>query len=280
MELVLPSRAQVWRHQDGISSQAGVGTHFPHLQGLIHLPYKCLDGYGEQLPFNLTGESGEMKGIKVRVLREPGKGKFLFTSSKIKRRKAEAERGIWNFWEGTQGFSCCPWQRLWPQFLLLSRTGAMSKLIKAITDMMQSSQGSARKGKKPEPFSRSEFKKLIQQEFAPVKVPARAGVGRDGGKGAGGIFRGGRGGWGVLRQPPHIQGWAGISPRLDFPWGLSRKAPAPCPGPAVPLFLRAMGGRGRGRSGCDPGSAPLAPGFGRPPALAEGIPARPRFGRG
>ncbi|KAM4755600.1 uncharacterized protein ACIQIH_019476 isoform 1-T2 [Cyanocitta cristata] len=45
----------------------------------------------------------------------------------------------------------------------------MSKLIKAITDMMQSSQGNARKGKKPEPFSRSEFKKLIQQEFAPVK---------------------------------------------------------------------------------------------------------------
>uniref|UniRef100_A0A8C0U1Q3 Uncharacterized protein n=1 Tax=Cyanistes caeruleus TaxID=156563 RepID=A0A8C0U1Q3_CYACU len=45
----------------------------------------------------------------------------------------------------------------------------MSKLIKAITDMMQSSQGNARKGRKAEPFSRSEFKKLIQQEFAPVK---------------------------------------------------------------------------------------------------------------
>jgi len=46
----------------------------------------------------------------------------------------------------------------------------MSKLIKAITDMMESYQGNARKGKKSEPFSRSEFKKLIQQEFAPVKV--------------------------------------------------------------------------------------------------------------
>ncbi|KAM6309430.1 uncharacterized protein O3Q21_012089 [Podargus strigoides] len=45
----------------------------------------------------------------------------------------------------------------------------MSKLIKAITDMMESYQGNARKGKKSEPFSRSEFKKLIQQEFAPVK---------------------------------------------------------------------------------------------------------------
>ncbi|XP_015739848.1 uncharacterized protein LOC107324383 [Coturnix japonica] len=42
----------------------------------------------------------------------------------------------------------------------------MSKLIKAITDMMD---GSARRGKKSESFSRSEFKKLIQQEFAPVK---------------------------------------------------------------------------------------------------------------
>uniref|UniRef100_A0A8C3QXD4 Uncharacterized protein n=1 Tax=Cyanoderma ruficeps TaxID=181631 RepID=A0A8C3QXD4_9PASS len=46
----------------------------------------------------------------------------------------------------------------------------MSRLIKAITDMMQSSQSSASKGKKPERFSRSEFKKLIQQEFAPVKT--------------------------------------------------------------------------------------------------------------
>ncbi|RMB90681.1 hypothetical protein DUI87_32945 [Hirundo rustica rustica] len=45
----------------------------------------------------------------------------------------------------------------------------MSRLIKAITDMMQSSQGSTRKGRKSESFSRSEFKKLIQQEFAPVK---------------------------------------------------------------------------------------------------------------
>ncbi|KAM4644488.1 uncharacterized protein AAGF69_014546 [Amazona ochrocephala] len=45
----------------------------------------------------------------------------------------------------------------------------MSKLIKAITDMMESYQGNAKKGKKSEPFSRSEFKKLIQQEFAPVK---------------------------------------------------------------------------------------------------------------
>lgn len=42
----------------------------------------------------------------------------------------------------------------------------MSRLIKAITDMMD---GSARRGKKSESFSRSEFKKLIQQEFAPVK---------------------------------------------------------------------------------------------------------------
>ncbi|RLV84405.1 hypothetical protein DV515_00016271 [Chloebia gouldiae] len=48
-----------------------------------------------------------------------------------------------------------------------SRTGAMSRLIKAITDMMQSSQGSPRKGRKSETFSRSEFKKLIQQEFVP-----------------------------------------------------------------------------------------------------------------
>uniref|UniRef100_A0A803W4S4 S100/CaBP-9k-type calcium binding subdomain domain-containing protein n=1 Tax=Ficedula albicollis TaxID=59894 RepID=A0A803W4S4_FICAL len=47
----------------------------------------------------------------------------------------------------------------------------MSKLIKAITDMLQNPQGSTRKGRKPEPFSRSEFKKLIQQEFAPVKRP-------------------------------------------------------------------------------------------------------------
>uniref|UniRef100_A0A674GXH0 Uncharacterized protein n=1 Tax=Taeniopygia guttata TaxID=59729 RepID=A0A674GXH0_TAEGU len=45
----------------------------------------------------------------------------------------------------------------------------MSRLIKAITEMMQSSQGSPRKGRKSEPFSRSEFKKLIQQEFVPVK---------------------------------------------------------------------------------------------------------------
>ncbi|KAL9823074.1 uncharacterized protein GJ701_015924 isoform 3-T6 [Geothlypis trichas] len=45
----------------------------------------------------------------------------------------------------------------------------MSRLIKAITDMMQSSQGNARKGRKSETFSRSEFKKLIQQEFVPVK---------------------------------------------------------------------------------------------------------------
>jgi len=47
----------------------------------------------------------------------------------------------------------------------------MSRLIKAITDMMD---GSARRGKKSESFSRSEFKKLIQQEFAPVKVSTRA----------------------------------------------------------------------------------------------------------
>ncbi|CAN8206926.1 unnamed protein product [Coccothraustes coccothraustes] len=45
----------------------------------------------------------------------------------------------------------------------------MSRLIKAITDMMQSSQGNTRKGRKSETFSRSEFKKLIQQEFVPVK---------------------------------------------------------------------------------------------------------------
>lgn len=252
LELVLPSRAQVWRHQDGISSQAGVGTHFPHLQGLIHSPHKCLDGYGEQLPFNLTGESGEMKGIKVRVLREPGKGKFLFTSSKIKRRKAEAERNIWNFWEGTWGFSCCPWQRLWPQFLLLSRTGAMSKLIKAITDMMQSSQGSARKGKKPEPFSRSEFKKLIQQEFAPVKVPARAGAGRDGGKGAGGIFRGGRGGWGVCDSHPTSRAGLGSL----HAWIFLGVCPAKLRRP-VPVLLSPFScGHWEGVEGADPGVIP------------------------
>lgn len=62
---------------------------------------------------------------------------------------------------------------LCPQVLLFSRTADMSKLIKAITDMMDSYQGNARKGKKSEPFSRSEFKKLIQQEFAPVKVTVR-----------------------------------------------------------------------------------------------------------
>uniref|UniRef100_A0A8B9B837 S100/CaBP-9k-type calcium binding subdomain domain-containing protein n=2 Tax=Anser brachyrhynchus TaxID=132585 RepID=A0A8B9B837_9AVES len=45
----------------------------------------------------------------------------------------------------------------------------MSRLIKAITDMMDSYHGNAKKGKKSESFSRSEFKKLIQQEFAPVK---------------------------------------------------------------------------------------------------------------
>lgn len=56
----------------------------------------------------------------------------------------------------------------------------MSKLIKAITDMMESYQGNARKGKKSEPFSRSEFKKLIQQEFAPVKVTAQARGCKDG----------------------------------------------------------------------------------------------------
>lgn len=56
----------------------------------------------------------------------------------------------------------------------------MSKLIKAITDMMESYQGNARKGKKSEPFSRSEFKKLIQQEFAPVKVTVWAQGCKDG----------------------------------------------------------------------------------------------------
>lgn len=50
----------------------------------------------------------------------------------------------------------------------------MSRLIKAITDMMDSYHGNTRKGKKSESFSRSEFKKLIQQEFAPVKVTAWA----------------------------------------------------------------------------------------------------------
>uniref|UniRef100_A0A8C9NC12 Uncharacterized protein n=1 Tax=Serinus canaria TaxID=9135 RepID=A0A8C9NC12_SERCA len=59
----------------------------------------------------------------------------------------------------------------------------MSRLIKAITDMMQSSQGNARKGRKSETFSRSEFKKLIQQEFVPVKVTAGAGGGKGAGKG-------------------------------------------------------------------------------------------------
>lgn len=71
----------------------------------------------------------------------------------------------------------------------------MSKLIKAITDMMQSSQGNARKGRKSESFSRSEFKKLIQQEFAPVKVTAGALGGKRGWKkGLGGYFGVGRGG--------------------------------------------------------------------------------------
>uniref|UniRef100_A0A8C4P7F5 Uncharacterized protein n=1 Tax=Dromaius novaehollandiae TaxID=8790 RepID=A0A8C4P7F5_DRONO len=49
----------------------------------------------------------------------------------------------------------------------------MSRLLKALADVMGSYQGSGRKGKKPEPFSRSEFRKLIQQEFAPAeRVPA------------------------------------------------------------------------------------------------------------
>lgn len=59
----------------------------------------------------------------------------------------------------------------------------MSKLIKAITDVMEGYQGSAKKGKKSEPFSRSEFKKLIQQEFAPVKVPVWARGCKDGWEG-------------------------------------------------------------------------------------------------
>ncbi|KAF2987969.1 hypothetical protein EK904_013033 [Melospiza melodia maxima] len=50
----------------------------------------------------------------------------------------------------------------------------MSRLIKAITDMMQSSQGNARKGRKSETFSRSEFKKLIQQEFRSPSSKYRA----------------------------------------------------------------------------------------------------------
>ncbi|KAF4791854.1 hypothetical protein TURU_126707 [Turdus rufiventris] len=45
----------------------------------------------------------------------------------------------------------------------------MSRLIKAISELLQSPQGSPRRGKNPEPFSRSEFKKLIQQELAPAK---------------------------------------------------------------------------------------------------------------
>lgn len=69
---------------------------------------------------------------------------------------------------------------LCPQVLVLSRTRGMSRLIKAITDMMESYQGSARKGKRTESFSRSEFKKLIQQEFAPVKVTSWAPGCKDG----------------------------------------------------------------------------------------------------
>lgn len=47
----------------------------------------------------------------------------------------------------------------------------MSRFIKAFTDMMQgNSKNSHKKVTEPEKFHRSEFKNLIQQEIAPVKV--------------------------------------------------------------------------------------------------------------
>lgn len=98
-----------WRQQDGSSCQAGVGTHFPHLQELIHSPHKCLNNAREQLPSNLTRESGEMKGIKVKVLREAGKENLIFTSDKINCRNAEAEREFLGLLEGnTEGIFLLP----------------------------------------------------------------------------------------------------------------------------------------------------------------------------
>lgn len=64
---------------------------------------------------------------------------------------------------------------------------AMSRLIKAISELLQSPQGSPRRGRNPEPFSRSEFKKLIQQELAPAKVRSRLERGKEAGKGSGGL---------------------------------------------------------------------------------------------
>uniref|UniRef100_A0A8C3UY83 Uncharacterized protein n=1 Tax=Catharus ustulatus TaxID=91951 RepID=A0A8C3UY83_CATUS len=61
----------------------------------------------------------------------------------------------------------------------------MSRLIKAISELMQSPQGSPKRGRNPEPFSRSEFKKLIQQEFAPAKVTPGLEGGKEAGKGSG-----------------------------------------------------------------------------------------------
>uniref|UniRef100_A0A8D0GJP5 Uncharacterized protein n=1 Tax=Sphenodon punctatus TaxID=8508 RepID=A0A8D0GJP5_SPHPU len=46
----------------------------------------------------------------------------------------------------------------------------MSKLIKAIADMIDSYQGNSKKGTEAEKFKRSEFKKLIHQELSPVKI--------------------------------------------------------------------------------------------------------------
>uniref|UniRef100_A0A8C3S5H5 Uncharacterized protein n=1 Tax=Chelydra serpentina TaxID=8475 RepID=A0A8C3S5H5_CHESE len=45
----------------------------------------------------------------------------------------------------------------------------MSNLIKAITDMIDSYQGNARKGRESERFRRCEFKKLVQEELSPAK---------------------------------------------------------------------------------------------------------------
>uniref|UniRef100_A0A8C8SRL1 Uncharacterized protein n=1 Tax=Pelusios castaneus TaxID=367368 RepID=A0A8C8SRL1_9SAUR len=48
----------------------------------------------------------------------------------------------------------------------------MSKLIKAISDMIDSYQGNPRKGRESETFRRCEFKKLVQHEPPPVKRPS------------------------------------------------------------------------------------------------------------
>ncbi|KYO48996.1 hypothetical protein Y1Q_0000801 [Alligator mississippiensis] len=46
----------------------------------------------------------------------------------------------------------------------------MSKLLKAITNLIDSNQGNSRKEGKAEMFCRSEFKKLVQQDLAPIRL--------------------------------------------------------------------------------------------------------------